>query len=613
MSLDDIETLHLIENTEDAMDCLTWLSTKEKIGIDTEGTGLKPETDRVRLVQIGDQRQGWAIPFERNSMLVHDIVKRFEGTYLMFNAPYDVAMLRSSGVQVPTHKVEDVRLKAHVVSSTGPLALKKLCEIHVDPGAANLQDDLAATFREKGWNWETIPWNFRQYWMYGAMDPVLTHQLDDVMDPAMKAVAPGSYDLEMGVAWPVEQMMRNGVAVDRPYVANMLKDLDEQSAELLATCIDQYGVRPGSSTAVADALMADGVELSLRTKTGWKLDKYVLGNIKHPLAEAVLKYRKITKLSGTYLSPYLPLSERDGRIHPSINTVGGVAKNPFEPGGSSGVRTGRMSGSDPNLQNVPKRGELGKQIRKGIIAQCSERCGCGEPHTWITCDFDQIEQRVMAHMSGDPGMKAAFLRDVDYFVAMGQDLYNDPEFEYEDPRRQLIKNAAYADIYGAGPDKFAVTANIMLPDGITPDVDTARAFMRRMHDLYPGPPAFSKKVMNAGNQRYRDEGVAYVRSPLTGRRLVADRGKFYALVNYLIQGMAGELLKMKILEADAAGLGQYMVLAVHDEVDFDVPTGQVDEVVATLREIFNDDDVLSVPVSAGIETGPSWGETIKYE
>jgi DNA polymerase-1 len=134
-----------------------------------------------------------------------------------------------------------------------------------------------------------------------------------------------------------------------------------------------------------------------------------------------------------------------------------------------------------------------------------------------------------------------------------------------------------------------------------------------MHDTYPGPPEFSRKVIKKANIRYRQEGEAYIRSPLTNRKMVADRGKFYALVNYLIQMMAGELLKMKINEADAAGLSPYMVLAVHDEIDLDVPESQLDEVIEILNDVFNDHDVLSVPVTASVEVGPSWGEVKEIE
>jgi DNA polymerase-1 len=175
----------------------------------------------------------------------------------------------------------------------------------------------------------------------------------------------------------------------------------------------------------------------------------------------------------------------------------------------------------------------------------------------------------------------------------------------------LTGNSAYASIYGAGPDKFALMTGMV--DGFgDPDIAQAQAFLKSMDDMYPGPGRFTKAVIKQGNKRFREEGAAYVRSPLTGRRVVAEPGRFYALVNYIIQMMAGEILKMKIVEADAAGLGQYMVMPVHDEIDLDVPTADLPGVVDTLHEVFNDSDLLTVPVTASVETGPNWGEVKEW-
>src|SRR5690606_7549861 len=109
-------------------------------------------------------------------------------------------------------------------------------------------------------------------------------------------------------------------------------------------------------------------------------------------------------------------------------------------------------------------------------------------------------------------------------------------------------------------------------------------------------------------QRLVQEGVAYVKSPLTGRRHIADEGREYALLNYLIQGTAAEIFKMKLLELDAAGLGEYMILPVHDEVIMDVPRDVEQDVIKTIRDIMNDDTLLSVPITAGVSRGERWGE-----
>jgi DNA polymerase I-like protein with 3'-5' exonuclease and polymerase domains len=124
---------------------------------------------------------------------------------------------------------------------------------------------------------------------------------------------------------------------------------------------------------------------------------------------------------------------------------------------------------------------------------------------------------------------------------------------------------------------------------------------------YPGIRKTQREIETQANRRRAQEGEAYVRSPLTGRKHVADAGREYALMNYLIQGTAGEILKMKMIELDHSGLGRYLVLPVHDEFDLDVPTHMLPDVMATLGDIMNDEHMLSVPVTATTSIGQSWG------
>lgn len=601
MSLSEITQLHLVETTDDAYALLRWLSEQSIIGIDTEGTGLSPERDHVRLVQVGSRTEGWAIPFELNSMLVHDIVNRFQGEYVTHNGPYDHAMLRKEGVILPKNKIHNTLLEAHVLSSIGSLALKPLYSTHVDDRGAYLQDDLQTLFAQTGYTWTTVPWNHPTYWMYAALDPCETLQLHDHQYPQVQRIAPDSYELELAVSWPIELMERHGALVDREFVQGYLEELQGEEKILDTQIRSTWGISPGSSAQLVDKLLSEGVSLTKLTKGGdtYSTDKYVLASLPHPLAQAVLRYREITKLTGTYLMNYLEMSQHDGRIHPSINSVGGRGKNPFEPGGSSGVRTSRMSSSDPNLQNVPKRGEKGSRIRRSFRA--------GEDKVWISCDADQIEMRVTADRSQDEGLMRAFHSPEDFFVTMGRDLFHDPSFAKSDPRRALLKGGMYGKVYGASPATFAASSGLVDEAG-RPRVQEAMEFYRLVDERYPKLPQFFNAVMNVGRKRLREEGSAYVRSPLTGRRLQADTGRLYPLVNYLVQGMAGEILKKKILQCDAAGLGKYMILPVHDEINFEVPREEAPEVIATAREILNDDTLLSVPLTWGVSTGPNWGD-----
>jgi DNA polymerase I len=592
MSLDDVQVT-LIDSIDEAWEFTRWLSTKSEVAFDTETTGLDLQRDRVRLVQFGDETRAWVIPFERWSGLVHDVVRRYEGWYDMHNAPYDVGMCANHDVNIPIHRVRDTRFMLHVLESTGSLALKSAAKKIVGPHAVLGQEQLHDVLSKRGgWTWATIPYDFEPYWFYAGIDTILTSRVKNHLWPRVQAEAPRSYDLEMATAWVAAKMQRNGVRVDRAYTTRFRDSLIQYSTDVETWCQEHYNVYPGSNRAVAQALIDDGVDLYKRTKTGWSLDKEVLAELAHPLAQATLGRRQAVKLVSTYLDHFLELTEIDERIHPSINTVGGTNKNVFESGGSSGVRTGRMSMNNPNLQNVPVRTKEGKKVRRCFVPS--------EDHTWVKCDADQIEMRLLTHLCNEPRLIDAFVSEGDFFVNMARDLFNDPDFQKSDPRRQFVKNSGYAKIYGAGIDKFAKTAGAPIQE--------AADFMRRFDALYPGVPTWIRHVEKLGLSRLDAEGEAYVRSPLTGRRHVADAGRLYTLVNYLIQGTAGEILKLKMIEADQAGLTEYMTLPVHDELDADVPNGELDDYVTTLRDVVNDDNMLRLPLTWSIETGTNWGE-----
>jgi DNA polymerase-1 len=624
--------VQLVTDIDTAAECARWLSTCDHIAIDTETTGLSPERDEVRTFQIGDDDQAYVIPLEGivypNSNVVPglgsgvvwntrgsqacgwggfavDMLKRMSddaaGPLIdMHNATYDHSMIKHTlGVNMPRHRIHDTRLMLHVLDSTGPLGLKKAAQRLVDPHA-NLGQELLddALGKKSGWSWATVPIGFKPYWFYAGLDTIITRRLSKICLPRVMAEAPRSYELELAVSWPCEDMERKGVRLDRPYTESFHEQLAQFVEETETWCKSEYNVYPGSDAKVIELLMNDGVELVKRTATGarYSLDKEVLTGLTHPLAEAVLARRQAMHIDG-YLRSYLGFAGEDDIIHPSINTVGGISKNPFESGGSGkGVRTGRMSMSEPNLQNVPKRTKESTKIRRCFIPR--------EGNTWIKVDADQIESRILTHLSQDPNLIEAFQEAArtggDFFVNIAKQLFHDPEFKKSDPRRQFVKNGMYAKIYGAGLPKFADTAHATLAE--------ADAFMRSFDQTYSGVPRFINHVESVARQRLASEGEAYIRSPLTGRKHTVEARKIYPIVNYLIQGMAGEILKLKVVEAANAGLDEYMMFLVHDEADLDVPNDLVPDVLETLRKVMNDDDLLSVPITWSADTGPNWGE-----
>lgn len=594
--------LHLVNSVAKANELMTWLGTVKTgiIGFDTETTGLNPERDHVRLVQVGDRDTGFAVPWARWGGVIEELLSRWDGDYSMHNAPYDRTMMRNEGVLIPINRIRDTRLYSHVRESDKSIALKQQTRRHIDGKAALAQNRLDEYMTASGFGWDTIPINpdpthpAAMYWIYGAMDPVLTERLREHHEPWVQAHCPRSYEVEMGAAWVVEQMERRGARVDREYATAQRKQFAEYIEQLGDWCKSEYSVTAGSSQAVAERLIRDGVQLTQRTDSGgWKLDKFVLRATDHPLADVVLKRRQAQKLDSTYLRRFLEYSAHDGLLHPSINSVGGSGKSNAEAGGDMGVLTARMSMNSPNLQQLPRRGTspLAEVVRNCIIAR--------EGHRLVMCDFDQIEMRVLAHLSKDPGLIGAFHTDVDFFVGVARQLFSDQSITKADPRRQITKTAIYALVYGSGIETFSRSAGLSVIQGYK--------FMSKFKQRFPQAAGLSELVQVTAREREAVDGEAYVQSPWTARRHRLRDDKSHALLNHLIQGSAAELFKMKLLELDAAGLGEFMILPVHDEIMLDVPEADYADVVPVVHGIMNDTKLLNVPLTSGLATGDRWG------
>jgi DNA polymerase-1 len=580
MSLDDVR-FHLVRSVDDAFDLMRWLSTQTKIAVDTETTGLRPEVDRVRLVQVGDGRDGWVIPWERWSGVFEDIVRRYEGEYVMHNGKYDEAMLASEGVHLPRHRCHDTRILCHLLEPNLPTALKKAASRHVDRRAATLQDRL----QTGTWTWETVPLDYEPYWTYAALDTVLTYQLDDVIRPRVLAICPLAYELENSVQWTCAAMERHGAPIDVEYAREKLRDFEAYVKTAETWCVENYSVKPGANAAVVAVLEREGYTFDKTTAAGAKaLDKEVLGAIAHPLAQTVLQRRQLQKLASTYLRHFLTAADDpDGVVHPSINTLG--------------ARTGRMTIADPPLQTLPRRSDdnpAGTTVRNCVRAR--------EGHVIVSSDFSQIEMRVLAHLAQDPGLIAAF-SEGDFFVNLGRQAFNDPAMQKSDPRRQPMKNGMYARAYGAGYKKFALTAGI--------SDEAGQQFYAIIDEAFPGMRRLTDQIGVKAAERLRDEGSAYVQSMLTGRRWTTGDDRDYALINYCIQGTSAELFKMKLLELDAAGVSRYMVAPVHDEIVLEVPIAELEEVTNTVAHCMNDATLLSVPITAEVAFAERWGEIAK--
>jgi DNA polymerase-1 len=589
LSFDGVR-LHLVDSIDEVLALRSWLGERRAhhaLAFDTETTGLIIGTDRVRLAQVGDQSHGWAIPLDRWGGVFEDLCRTWDGGWIAHNAKFDVGMLDHEGIFMPRPRISDTRIMHHVLFPHYSTALKSISERLIDAKAAHLQSELDRAIGGKGgWTWATVPITYQPYWSYAALDTVLTYQVYDLLLPQVEDDAPDAFELENSVSWVIERMERYGAHIDTKLAQTKYIEFMRYVDETAAWVKNEYGVSAGSNAAIVKILQGEGYEFNKATASGAvALDKEVLGGIDHPLAVAILQRRRLQKLASTYLLHFANETDENSLIHPSINVLG--------------ARTSRMSMERPNLQNLPRKSETNPAA--DVVRSCVT---AREGHVMLMCDFDQVEMRIMAHMAKEQSMIDAFKGETDFFVALARMVYNDESIVKSDPRRQVVKNAGYATIYGAGVEKFARTAGITYEQG--------QAVRHRWNALFPGVTRLQQEVQNVAIRRRTDEGLPYVRCPVTRRRQVADPGKEYALVNFLIQGAAAAVLKKKLIELDSAGLGEYMVVPVHDEIILDVPLEALDDAADTLRDIMNDDTMFDVPLSASVSYGPTWGSKESY-
>jgi DNA polymerase-1 len=302
----------------------------------------------------------------------------------------------------------------------------------------------------------------------------------------------------------------------------------------------------------------------------------------HPIVDDLLSYREISKLKSTYLDALPPLVRPEtGRIHTTYNQVGAA--------------TGRLSSINPNLQNIPVRGETGRQIRKAFVAE--------EGSVLLVADYSQIELRVLAHLSADEGLREAFATDTDIHAATAAKAFRLPLDQVDAELRRRAKMVNYGLAYGM--NAFGLASRLGIPP------DEAQEFIDAYFEGFPKIREFlDKQVAHAaaegftatilGRRRYLPE----LQSP---NPRIRDMGRRMAL-NAPIQGSAADIMKLAMIRVDAAieTLPATMVLTVHDELVFEVPEAQMGEVSESIRKEMESAYELDVPLKVDVGSGPNW-------
>jgi DNA polymerase I len=572
--LDQVQ-LHLVDNLDEMLAFKTWVGTthdENTLGFDTETTGLNPyggPLEHVRLIQIGDTMQGWAFPPEWHGAPL-EILRKWSGNWVAHNSRFDVNWLRekySSSLYAPDwSKIHDTMSLAHLDDPTRSRGLKPLSGMLIDPRASSSQVVLEKELNLNNWDWRTVPivreGTGSSYWIYAALDPVLTCRLLVHAFHDTRITYREAYELEMGTVRCIADMERRGAKVDLEYCQRMTKIISDYGRQVREWVKDAHGIANATSTMQCIARFEDlGAEITRFTKSGAKsLDKEQLqlilidGNDEaKQLAQALLDLRRGEKFTGPYFSNFQSMADENSRVHPTIWPVG--------------TRTARMSITSPALQTLPRKDPT---VRDAFVPTTSD-------NVLIAIDADQIEFRLAAHFSRDEGLRHAFLNTPDVFNAIASEAFGDT-ITKGDPRRQTMKNGVYGKLYGAGVAKIAVTAGV--------PVHAMEVVMARFDQMYPGILQLQRQIESVARQRAATEGRPYVVTP-TGRRMPGDPGKEYTLVNYLIQSHAAEILKRGINDLDAVGLGEYLILPVHDELVLDVPREDLDDIKQTLVNTLN--------------------------
>ena len=593
MPLPENTQTHLVETLSDANEFMAWVQQDHEIlALDLETSGLdrRDPGARIRLAQLGSYDQGWAVPWDRWSGVFLEALGTWKGPIAGQNIiAFDIPWLHQfTDWRAPYDRIHDTMIMAQLCEPHLPAGLKSVADRHIDRKASTGQKLLDNAMKLNNWGWDTVPTDYQLYWVYGCIDTIITAHVWRHFRADLEY--PEAYSLEMNARRVVSEMEDNGVRIDMPYCEEQMTKLHRYAEDSKNWGIENWGVNIMSNPQVIDLFQNRlGANITRINASGGpsvdKIQRETFLTDDNPqvrqAAQFITDVKNAKKKADSYFKNFLKF-QHDGILHAQFRTLG--------------ARTGRMSSTEPALQTIGKEDAV---LRDAFLPH--------EGQVLLSCDYSQIELRLMCHFSGDQALAEAFRNadatGGDFFVEMGKSIYKDPTFHKKDPRRNLIKTFIYAFLYGAGLKKMAVSA------GVTEE--EMRAFVTSLTETYPGIPEFQKRIIQTGDQRERSDGQGYIITPFN-RKIPCDPGQSRTLVNYLLQGHAAEILKDALVKMDAAGLTQYLLLPIHDEVIASVPPDRYDEIAQEIGDLMSIRGKYAVDLIAEPE-GPfnRWGDKVR--
>jgi DNA polymerase-1 len=587
----------LCTTDEQIQQALQAMEAAAEFCFDTETTGLVAfDADIVGLALSSKPHEGYYIPFPREFDAAKTRFARFQGLFssdkvkVAQNLKYDMMVLQRYGVSI-ADPCFDTMLAHYLIEPDMRHNMDLLSEsyLHYKPvsietligkkGAAQMSMAMVDVERVKE---------------YAVEDADITLQLKQKLEPELHNRNVGNvfHKLEMPLVPVLAGMEQEGVRIDTGFLQDYSKTLLQQSLEIqtqiFALAGEEFNI---SSPMQVGKVLFEKLKLVDKpktTKTGqYQTDEETLLSLsgEHEIIQRILDFRQLQKLKGTYVDALPQLvNPRTGRVHTSFNQA--VAA------------TGRLSSQNPNLQNIPIRTELGKEVRRAFVAR-------DDNHVLLSADYSQIELRVIAHVSKDEGMMEAFRQGIDIHTATASRVWGVPLEEVDKDMRRKAKTVNFGIIYGISAF------------GLSQRVGISRKEAKEIIDNY-----FEKFP---GVKQYMDSTIAfaqhhgYVETILGRRRYIRDINSRNATVrgfaernaiNAPIQGSAADMIKLAMIRIhewlETNHPETKMILQVHDELLFDVPKLAIDTIAPHIQHLMQTAMNLEVPVVVEYGTGDNW-------
>jgi DNA polymerase I len=399
-----------------------------------------------------------------------------------------------------------------------------------------------------------------------------------------------AHELELPLVPLLASMESRGVKVDvktlRRISEQVGADCDAKVKQIHELAGTEFNV--GSNPQLAEVLYKK-LELPVlkRGKTGPSTDQEVLEKLaeQHALPRAIIEYRSLSKLKSTYLDTLPELVGPDGRLHTTFH--------------QAATATGRLSSSDPNLQNIPIRTELGLEIRRAFIAE--------EGHQLVSADYSQIELRLLAHIAGDEVLLDAFAQDEDIHSRTAAEIFGVPQAEVTRDQRRVAKMVNFGIAYGLSP--YGLSTRLNIPE------EDARDIIERYFTRYAGIKRYLDETVKVARERGYVETLFGRRRPmgdLNAKNRQVVQAAERAAINMPIQGTAADLMKKAMLDVEAElrrqGLQTRMLLQVHDELLFEAPDAEVERVKELSRRCMGAVMTLKIPLKVEVGAGKTWAD-----